>query len=94
MEDQTLKELKELNCTVGEIKTDVRVQNQQIVDFFKQYANDQRQNEKDHNFIIQKQDKTNGRVKFLEKAIWTLFGGLTALGFLLGWLFDFVKDQL
>ena len=91
MDEQIIKELKELNTTVGNINTKVEVQNQRMVDFLSRYANDQVQNKAEHLEIKTKQDQTNGRVKSLEKWKWSLAGGLAVIVVLLGWLFNFVK---
>jgi len=87
MEDQELKqEIKELKNSVVSIDKNFSVALQRFNDFFAQ-------NSAEHNKMNDRIDITNGKVRMLEKWKWGLMGGLTVILFLLGWIFDYVKNK-
>lgn len=97
MEEQ-IKEFKactkELVDAVHKIDTQLAVSIQQNKDFF---GNNTREHTAMSNHI---EDNTNtlkehnGRLKKLEKWKYGLMGGLTVVMFLLGWMWDFLREKL
>lgn len=96
--EQQFKEFKD--CTeklinaVHEIDKKLAVSIQQTEDFFKNNTNEH------HTLTASVKDNTillgehNGRLRKLEKWKWAFTGGLAVVVFLIGWIWDIIKDKI
>lgn len=79
--EEIRQEYKELTKIVGSIDKKMEVWMQKSTDFFKQ-------NEKDHQNIMDRQEKTNGRVRGLERVKWILYGAGSILYVIVLWILN------
>ncbi len=88
--DELKEEFKELTRLVNNIDKKLEVWLQKSTDFFIQ-------NEKEHSelktSIKEVKNNHDGRLKKLEKWRYGLVGGMTVLLFLMGFMWDIIKDK-
>jgi len=82
-----MEEFSEVKKLVHSIDKNLATAIQKLDDFSSQ-------NNKEHEGIMTRQDKTNGRVRGLEKWRWGITGGLVVVITLLGWMFQTIRAVL